>query len=142
MQSDIVRKLGFNGDNQPPRRGEILGLLSFFEGPVMSAIGKQFRRIPPTKQAEAVDSLVFLTGTPFAIHQQLGRPKMLGQRCHAMRSIRGHQGLITANAQGTIEAEISNLGRHLIAVRWDTGLQMYVFPEEIEIHQRMEETPD
>jgi hypothetical protein len=57
-----------------------------------------------------------------------------------MHSIRGHQGLITANTQGTIEAKISNIGRHLIAVRWDTGLQMYVFPEEIEIHQRMEET--
>ena len=35
--------------------------------------------------------------------------------------------------QGTIEAEISNLGRHLIAVRWDNGLQMYVFPDEIEV---------
>ena len=64
---------------------------------------------------------------------------MLGQRCHAIRSIHGHQGLITANTQGTIEAEIDNLGRHLIAVHWDTGLQMYVFPDEIEIHQMMEE---
>jgi hypothetical protein len=63
---------------------------------------------------------------------------MLGQRCHAMRSIRGHQGLITAHTEGTIEAEISNLGRHLIAVHWDTGLQMYVFPDEIEIHETME----
>ena len=64
---------------------------------------------------------------------------MLGQRCHAMRSIRGHQGLITAHTEGIIEAEISNLGRHLIAVRWDTGLQMYVFPDEIEVHEMMEE---
>jgi hypothetical protein len=64
---------------------------------------------------------------------------MLGQRCHAMRSIRGHQGLISAHTRGTIEAEISNLGRDLIAVRWDTGLQMYVFPDEIEIDQTMEE---
>jgi hypothetical protein len=64
---------------------------------------------------------------------------MFGQRCHAMHSIRGHQGQITAHTQGTIEAEISNLGRHLIAVRWDNGLQMYVFPEEIEIHQTMDE---
>ncbi len=64
---------------------------------------------------------------------------MLGQRCHAMRSIRGHQGLITAHTEGTIESEISNLGRHLIAVHWDTGLQMYVFPDEIEIHQPPEE---
>jgi hypothetical protein len=63
---------------------------------------------------------------------------MLGQRCHAMRSIRGHQGLITAHTEGTIESEISNLGRHLIAVHWDTGLQMYVFPDEIEVHQTTE----
>jgi hypothetical protein len=64
---------------------------------------------------------------------------MVGQRCHAMRSIRGHQGLITAHTQGTIEAEISNLGRNLIVVRWDTGLQMYMFPDEIEIDQPLEE---
>jgi hypothetical protein len=63
---------------------------------------------------------------------------MLNQRCHAIRSIRGHQGLISAHMQGTIEAEISNLGRHLIAVRWDNGLEMYVFPEEIEIDQGTE----
>lgn len=56
-----------------------------------------------------------------------------GQRRQATRNIRGHQGLITAHMQGTIEAEISNLGRHLIAVRWDNGLQMYVFPDDIEV---------
>lgn len=60
---------------------------------------------------------------------------MSNQRCHAIQSIRGHQGLISAHMQGTIEAEISNLGRHLIAVRWDNGLEMYVFPEEIEIDE-------
>ena len=64
---------------------------------------------------------------------------MLGQRCHAIRSICGHQGLITAHTEGTIKAEINNLGRHLIAVHWDTGLEMYVFPDEIEIHQTPEE---
>jgi hypothetical protein len=64
---------------------------------------------------------------------------MLGQRCQSIRSIRGHQGLINPHTQGTIEAEISNLGRHLIAVRWDNGLEMYVFPDEIEIHQTMAE---
>jgi hypothetical protein len=65
--------------------------------------------------------------------------KMLGQRCHAIRSISGRQGLITVHTEGTIEAEINNLGRHLIAVHWDTGLEMYVFPAEIEIHQTTEE---
>ena len=47
-----------------------------------------------------------------------------GQRCQATRSIRGHHGLISARTQGPIEAEISNLGRHLIAVQWDNGLHM------------------
>jgi hypothetical protein len=63
-----------------------------------------------------------------------------GQRCQATRS--GHQGLILAQTQGTIEAEISNLGRHLIAVRWDNGLHMYVFPDEIEVDETMEEWND
>jgi hypothetical protein len=54
-------------------------------------------------------------------------------RCQAKRSIRGHQGLVSAEARGTIEGEIDNLGRHLIAVRWDNGLHMYVFPDEIEV---------
>jgi hypothetical protein len=61
-----------------------------------------------------------------------------GQRCQARRSIRGHQGLITAHTQGTIESEINNLGRQLIAVRWDNGLHMYVFPDEIEIDETIE----
>jgi hypothetical protein len=55
------------------------------------------------------------------------------QRCQAKHSIRGHQGLVSADTRGTIEGEIDNLGRHLIAVRWDTGLHMYVFPDEISI---------
>jgi hypothetical protein len=58
------------------------------------------------------------------------------QRCQATRSIRGHQGLISAQTRGTIEAEINNLGRHMIAVRWDNGLEMYVFPDEIEIDDK------
>ena len=64
-----------------------------------------------------------------------------GQRCYAKRSIRGHQGLVTAECRGTIEGEIENLGRHLIAVRWDNGLYMYVFPDEIDIDERAVERP-
>ena len=55
------------------------------------------------------------------------------QRCQAKRSIRGHQGVVRAESRGTIEGEIDNLGRHMIAVRWDNGLHMYVFPDEIDI---------
>jgi len=52
-------------------------------------------------------------------------------RCQAKRTIRGHQGLVSPDDRGTIEGEIDNLGRHMIAVRWDNGLSMYVFPDEI-----------
>ena len=62
-----------------------------------------------------------------------------GQRCQAKRSIRGHQGLVSAECRGTIEGEIENLGRHLIAVRWDNGLCMYVFPDEIDIDEAIGE---
>lgn len=55
------------------------------------------------------------------------------QRCHARRNIRSHQGLIQVECRGTIEGEIDNLGRRLIAVRWDTGVSMYVFPDEIAV---------
>lgn len=54
-------------------------------------------------------------------------------RCRAKRNIRGHQGLISADDCGTIEAEIDNLGRRMIAVAWDNGLHMYVFPDEIKL---------
>lgn len=53
------------------------------------------------------------------------------QRCQAKRNIRSHQGVVHAEDRGTIEGEIDNLGRHLIAVRWDNGMQMYVFPDDI-----------
>lgn len=59
------------------------------------------------------------------------------QRCLAKRSIRGHQGFVMAETRGTIEAEIENLGRHMIAVRWDNGLHMYVFPDEIMIDEAL-----
>lgn len=57
------------------------------------------------------------------------------QRCQAKRTIRGHQGFVSVASRGTVEAKIENLGRHMIAVRWDNGLHMYVFPDEIEIDE-------
>jgi len=65
---------------------------------------------------------------------QCGKP-----RCQAKRTIRGHQGLVGADDRGTIEGEIDNLGRHMIAVRWDNGLLMYVFPDEITIKDETDE---
>jgi hypothetical protein len=58
-----------------------------------------------------------------------------GQRCRALHNINGHQGLIRARTDGTIQSETNNLGRWLIGVQWDGSFQMYVFPDEIELIQ-------
>jgi hypothetical protein len=47
--------------------------------------------------------------------------------------VRSHRGIIERLAEGTIQHDIDNLGRHLISVRWDIGITDYVFPSEIEI---------
>ena len=51
--------------------------------------------------------------------------------CH--ESDQDHEGLIRRFTEGTIEAEIDNLGRQLINVEWDSGITTYVFFNEIEI---------
>ena len=56
-----------------------------------------------------------------------------GNRCRTNRLIRTHAGNVPPSAVGTILAEIDNLGRHMLQVRWDGGLCAYVFPDEIEM---------
>ena len=56
-----------------------------------------------------------------------------GMRCRAIRLIRSHEGTITPSRQGTIAYETENLGRQLIQVQWDTGVSIYVFPNDVEI---------
>jgi hypothetical protein len=56
-----------------------------------------------------------------------------GLRCRATRHIRRPAGNEQLSAEGTIIAEIDNLGRHLIEVNWQNGVSAYVFPHEIEI---------
>ena len=56
-----------------------------------------------------------------------------GRKCRAVRDIRSYQGTVSASMEGTIQYEIENVGRHLIYVRWDNGLRLNVFPNEIEI---------
>jgi len=65
----------------------------------------------------------------------LGGLMRQGQRCRALHNINGHQGLIRARTDGTIQSETNNLGRRLIGVQWDGSFQMYVFPDEIELIQ-------
>jgi hypothetical protein len=56
-----------------------------------------------------------------------------GIKCRALRDIQSYQGTVRAAMEGTIQYEIENLGRALINVRWDNGLNLNVFPNEIEI---------
>ena len=61
-----------------------------------------------------------------------------GRRCRATRHLNAHQSSVKAQAKGTIEFEIDNLGRRLISVRWDDSFQMYVFPDEIDLVDSVE----
>ena len=56
-----------------------------------------------------------------------------GMKCRAVRDIQSYQGTVSVSMEETIQYEIENLGRHLINVRWDNGLRLNVFPNEIEI---------
>ena len=56
-----------------------------------------------------------------------------GMKCRAVRDIQSYQGTVSASMEGTIQYEIENLGRHIINVRWDNGLTLNVFHNEIEI---------
>jgi hypothetical protein len=61
-----------------------------------------------------------------------------GTRCRAGKAIIGHQGIVKANTEGTIQHVIDNLDRRLINVEWDNGVTMYAFPDEVEIQQKEE----
>jgi len=62
-----------------------------------------------------------------------GRAMSKLQRCRALRTINARQGLIRPRTKGTIESQTDNLGRRLIKVQWDDGVEMYVFSHEIEM---------
>jgi len=61
-----------------------------------------------------------------------------GKRCRAERAIIGHQGIVKANTEGTIQHVIDNLDRQLINVEWDNGVTMYAFPDEVAIQEKEE----
>jgi len=50
----------------------------------------------------------------------------------------GYQGLVRVRTNGIIESEMDNLGRRLVNVQWDNSVQMYVFPDEIELTDMIE----
>ena len=59
-----------------------------------------------------------------------------GLKCRAVRDIRDYQGVVSVSAEGTIEYEVENLGRHLINVQWDNGVRLNVLADDIEDHRQ------
>lgn len=59
--------------------------------------------------------------------------RLAGKRCRAVRFINTRNGPVRRGAHGTIRYEMDNLGRHMVFVTWDRGIEGYVFPEEIEL---------
>ena len=56
-----------------------------------------------------------------------------GCQCHARFLVRTVIGDLLRGSHGTVIYELENLGRTLILVRWDTGMSVPVFPDEIEL---------
>jgi len=56
-----------------------------------------------------------------------------GSRCRTTKLILNQTGVINRATEGTIAFEVENLGRQLIAVRWNDAPMTYVFPDEIEL---------
>ena len=60
-------------------------------------------------------------------------PTHTGVRCYTRSLLRTVQGALPQGSQGTIIYEMENLGRQLIFVRWDMGISVPAFPDEIEL---------
>jgi hypothetical protein len=56
-----------------------------------------------------------------------------GTRCRAIQSIKSYQGTVRVSTEGTVRYEIENLGRRLVNVQWDNGVNMNVFADEVEV---------
>lgn len=55
-----------------------------------------------------------------------------GMRCRTLRYIPTREGILPRDSCGRIRYEMDNLDRDLIFVDWDNGMQVSVFPDEIE----------
>ena len=56
-----------------------------------------------------------------------------GARCQTVRRIDTAKGLLPRETCGTLRYEEENSGRRLVFVEWDNGMQVPVFPDELEI---------
>lgn len=64
--------------------------------------------------------------------------KLAGARCRTVRHVTTREGLLPRNTCGTVCYEIDNLDRRLVFVEWDNGMDIAVFPKEIEIFEQPE----
>lgn len=56
-----------------------------------------------------------------------------GLRCRTRRLVYTAQDVLPRHSYGTIRYELDNLDRRLVFVDWDTGVEVLVFPAEIEV---------
>ncbi|MBI3301296.1 MAG: hypothetical protein HYZ72_04365 [Deltaproteobacteria bacterium] len=59
-----------------------------------------------------------------------------GVRCYTLRPIRAVKGDLPRGSYGTVMHAMDNLGRRFILVRWDNGITVSVFPDEIELERQ------
>lgn len=59
-----------------------------------------------------------------------------GTRCYALHLIRTVKGDVPHGNYGTVMYAMENLGRRLILARWDNGITVPVFPDEIAVERQ------
>jgi len=59
--------------------------------------------------------------------------KHSGKDCRTIRHLTTRDGLLPRGTHGTIQYEMENLGRHLVFVHWQNGMDTPVFIDEIEL---------
>lgn len=67
-----------------------------------------------------------------------------GIRCRTRRLVYSAQDVLPRHSYGTIRYELDNLGRQLVFVDWDNGMDVLVFPSEIDVldEERPQESTD
>ena len=56
-----------------------------------------------------------------------------GVRCYTLRQINSMKGLLPRETYGTLRYEEENLGRRFVFADWDNGMNVSVFPDEVEV---------
>ncbi len=56
-----------------------------------------------------------------------------GTRCRTRCHVHTVKGVLPRHSRGTVRYEVDNLGRRLVFVDWDNGMEVLTFPHEIEM---------